>query len=272
MKNILSGIALAALLASPAMAADMPVRMPVKAPAPVVVTPSWTGFYIGAHAGYGWGSNGDVETSYLPDPAAFNGQPFSTGIRPKGFMGGAQAGYNQQVGSIVYGIEADFSWSDVKDSAAAAPFLLFGGAPLVGASNHAFRQELDWFGTVRARLGVTVTPAVLAYVTGGLAYGSATYSATTDIVPGAPGFLFVGSDRKTNIGWTVGGGLEMSLGGNWSIKGEYLYYDLGDHTVIASRSVAGAPGFFVTSAFESNGHIARAGINYRFGGPVVARY
>ena len=231
---------------------------------------SWTGFYVGVHAGYGWGGSGDIHTSYLPSPAAFNGQPFSTGIDPSGFLGGGQIGYNLQSGSLVYGVEADLSWSNVEDSARSAPFLLFGGAPLNATSSHTFRQELDWLGTVRARLGFLVSPSTLAYVTGGLAYGRTSYSAFSDISPPNPALQFAGSDRKTDIGWTIGAGSEMRLGSNWSLKGEYLYYDLGENTLVANRVGAGPAGFAVTSRFESTGHIARVGINYKFGGDCCA--
>ena len=169
-----------ALLAGSAIAdipaAGLAADIPVKAPPPVAaIVSGWTGFYFGIHGGYGWGGSRDIQTSYLPSPADFNGQPFSTEIAPKGFLGGGQIGYNLQSGSLVYGVEADFSWSNVEGSAQSAPFLLFGGAPLNNGSSHTFRQELDWFGTVRARLGFLVSPTMLAYVTGGLAYGRTSY-------------------------------------------------------------------------------------------------
>ena len=135
----------------------------------------------------------------------------------------------------------------------------------LGAS---YDQKMPWFGTVRGRLGYA-SGSWLAYVTGGYAYArlettaSATAGALTESI----------SSDDTRSGWTVGGGFEWGFAPNWSVKAEYLYYDLGDTTVTATSALA--PGA-ITTSFDNEGHIARIGLNYRFGwgggAPVVARY
>lgn len=255
-------VAATAVTATAALADGMPSRARSFAPAPY----SWAGFYAGLHVGYGTSDDPRIETSYLPSPTAFNGHPIQPTIHSSGFLGGGQLGYNWQFGTIVAGVETDISLASVEGTQS-APFLLFGGFVLTPNSRHTYRQELDWLGTTRVRLGLTVTPTMLAYVTGGLAYGRTTHSAFTDVLPGAPGFQFSGSDSDVKLGWTLGGGIENALtmlGRNWTLKAEALYYDLGDSTVTASRTVVGPPGFFVTHRFQDTGFVARAGLNYRF--------
>lgn len=195
MKRVLTiTTALASLaIASQAMAADMPPRQAlppqaVKAPPPPIF--NWSGFYVGAHAGYGWGS------SQFEAPAAATGA-FDT----DGWLFGGLVGVNYQTGQTVYGVEADINWSDFAGSAACGAFTCETDAP--------------WFGTLRGRLGYAVD-RFMPYVTGGLAYGKVKAN-----VPG------VGGDSDTRLGWTVGVGAEYAFTENMSWKTEYLYMDLG---------------------------------------------
>jgi outer membrane immunogenic protein len=125
---------------------------------------------------------------------------------------------------------------------------------------------------VRGRAGLLATPQVLLYATGGLAYGSIkTSGALSGVTPGGIAVASLGSNSETRVGWTAGAGVEGMITRNWSAKLEYLYMDLG-------RSNAGtftlAPASVIAANVSSNftDHILRAGINYRFGSPVVARY
>jgi outer membrane immunogenic protein len=196
-------------------------------------------------------------------------------LNSTGFIGGGQAGYNWQAGPMwVIGVETDISGTTLNRTVS-VPGL---GDPsrIVTAS-----EKLDWFGTVRGRIGVTPTDRALLYVTGGLAYGHANLSTALTrpgFSPGAPpdgcgGFnnCQSGSVSDTRIGWTVGGGLEWAFARNWSLKGEYLYYDLG--TLSHAMTDPFFPAIFNASA-GLKGSIARAGLNYKFdwGGPVVAKY
>lgn len=139
-------------------------------------------------------------------------------------------------------------------------------------------ENLNWLGTLRGRFGVLPAPSLLAYVTGGLAVGQGAASTTTMVprIPLSGGcgpqfggnfFCSAGSSAKTLVGWTVGGGLEASVGGPWTAKAECLYCDLGtlSHTAVET----GIPVLFATPILQASaqfrGHIARVGLNYRLG-------
>jgi outer membrane immunogenic protein len=155
------------------------------------------------------------------------------------------------------GLEADIQYADLHDSQAATAQGSGGFAP----EETSVDQRIKWLGTVRARLGVLPIDRLLLYVTGGLAYGRAERTATIafPIIPQT----FSGSENTTQAGWTAGGGVEWAFFKNWSVKAEYLYYDLGkkdvDIVTVAS-SVAGT----ASGTFETKGHIVRAGLNFRF--------
>ena len=170
------------------------------------------------------------------------------------------------------GLEADIQGSDERGS---SDVCVVAGCAL-GTGIVTADYKLDWFGTVRGRVGLLPTDRVLIYATGGLAYGEV--SATAPLVP-----LSWGSTRA---GWTVGAGAEVKLDNNWSVKLEYLYMDLGDvgsGSITATNVVTqlGVPVRFntvttttLTSAFNTHftDNILRVGVNYRFGGPVFAKY
>jgi outer membrane immunogenic protein len=277
MNKLLIVAAIVGLGAGSASAADLPARPYTKAPPVVVpVAYNWTGWYVGGNAGFAWTKSTDTLTSANPAGNGFvTGGEIATSLPldPKGFIGGGQFGYNWQSSSMwVVGFETDIQWAKLNTTAAMPGPNDF--TRIVTAN-----EKLDWFGTVRGRIGVTPTDRVLLYVTGGLAYGHA--SLTTALTrPGSPppappdgcgGFnnCQSGSVTDTKIGWTVGGGLEWALVNNWSLKGEYLYYDLGSLSHVMTDP--SFPAIFNARA-DLKGSIARAGLNYHFGGPVVARY
>ncbi|QWG20945.1 porin family protein [Bradyrhizobium sediminis] len=269
-----------------ASAADLAPRY-TKAPPVMVEVWNWTGFYIGGNAGYSWGrSNSDVSyfntATGLPivPPA---GSITSAAFDMNGGIAGGQAGYNWQTGSWVWGVEADIQWSGEKGSSRflCAPLAQLGGACLPGltalipgvtGTSLALDQSLEWFGTARLRGGFLVSPRVLLYGTGGLAYGSIKTSGTlSGFTPGDVPVSISGSSTETHLGWTVGAGIEGKITQNWSAKLEYLYMDLGRYdSLTLSLAPASLIGAHVSSHFTD--HILRAGINYQFGGPVVAKY
>jgi outer membrane immunogenic protein len=159
-----------------------------------------------------------------------------------GFVGGT-AGYNWQTGNVVFGIEADGAWADVSASATDA---------LTGIT---VRSKTDALGTVRGRIGYAVNN-VLFYGTGGYAWIDNKLSVSTLGV--------TVSDSKFHSGWTVGAGVEAFFAPQWSVKGEYLYRSLGGETYFSAI----AP---VTTG-TLNFHTVQVGVNYHFGGPVVAKY
>jgi outer membrane immunogenic protein len=268
-KLALAVVAASALLTTTAFAADMAPRY-TKAPPPApVAIYNWTGFYIGAHVGGGWNES-DTSTIFLPSAAAFNALPFTVSHDHSGVMAGGQIGYNFQTNNWVFGIEADASWTDWSSGYTVGPILDAAGVPIAGSFQTA-ATDFDFFGTVRGRLGVAVNNWLL-YATGGLAYADIRHTVLTAFPPPAGvGSAFTGtSGDDFRAGWTVGAGVEWGFAPNWSLKAEYLYYDLGDITVTGLDPLF--PAFSTSTTFENRGHIARGGINYRFGGPVIARY
>jgi outer membrane immunogenic protein len=260
-KILLAGLALTALCSAPAFAADIPAKAPVYK-APVVIPFSWTGWYVGANIGYGWG-NGDTFFDPLPSAAAFiNLAPTTLGPDPKGVLGGGQLGFNWQTGQWVWGFETDFQGSGIKGSVTQTPIIQNNGTPFPGAGFLQASEKIDWFGTLRLRAGIAAD-RLLLYVTGGLIYGHVNYAAETDFRPVGT-VHYPASFSKTKAGWTGGGGLEWAFAPNWSAKAEYLYYDLGDETFTANPSLP-LPPFQVRYTWQTTGHIARVGVNYRFG-------
>jgi outer membrane immunogenic protein len=248
-----------------ALAADMAVKAPV---APPVAVYNWTGFYVGGNIGYAWG-NGDTFFNPLPTAAAFvNLRPQTLSPDPKGVLGGVQAGYNWQAGRFVLGVEADIQAADIKGDVVVTPIIQNNGTPFPSGFLSA-HQRINWFGTARVRGGITATDRLLLYVTGGLAYGDVDYAAQTDFRPVGTA-AYPAAFTRTKVGWTAGAGGEWAFAQNWSAKVEYLYMDLGNESTIANPIVV-LP-FQVGYTWKTQEHIARVGVNYKFGGPLVARY
>jgi outer membrane immunogenic protein len=233
---------------------------------------SWMGFYVGGHAGYGVGN---ANTSVVPLPSAaqfFNLAPTQLHPAPTGGLGGGQAGYNLQHGYFVAGAEMDFSWSGMTGTQTVSPIIQINGVPFPGPPrpNSGFltaHQETNWIGTLRGRIGGAVFPRVLVYGTGGLAYGSVTSSANTDFRP-AGTEQYPASLSKNKTGWVAGAGAEFSVTPRWSVKGEYLYYDLGSDTITANPTVPFPPPpfpqFQIAYAWQTSAHTFRGGVNFHF--------
>lgn len=272
MKKILAATAFLAVGMLSANAADLPARTYTKAP-PMMMDPvySWTGWYIGANGGGAFEDRrtGTFGGSNFPVVAITAGAvPASLGTRHEGYFGGGQIGYNWQAANFVYGLEADIQGADIgKRSVVGFPGAAVGGV-VVLPTLATGRDHLDWFGTFRGRVGFAVD-RVLFYGTGGLAYGETRTSATLVATP-ITGGNFAGNVTDTRVGYAVGAGIEWAFAPNWSVKGEYLHIDLGRSDVTIRD-----PAFAATSAtyrFRHEFDSARVGINYKWGGPVVARY
>jgi outer membrane immunogenic protein len=220
-KIVAIAIALGALAAAQsADAADLSVAPLYKAPPPQYAPVyNWTGFYIGANGGGGWGHSW------------WQGQ--QTGVGLSGGQVGGTAGYNWQFGNAVLGLEGDLDWSGLSGTSNSV------GCPGCSVSD-------TWLSTVRGRAGYAFG-GIMPYLTGGLAVG--------DIRASAPG---LGGASTTNAGWTVGGGLEVALPGNWTAKAEYLHVDLGQ---LNCGLNCGAP----TDNVSMHEDLVRAGLNYHFG-------
>lgn len=241
MKFLASCIAVVSLLSAPAFAADMPVKAPDYRAAPIF---NWSGFHAGVNGGYGW-SAWDDQLRDTANP----GFPFS-GLSPEGWFGGGQIGYNWQgAGSPwVFGLEADIQASDINDKRNWA----------VGATLLQQKSGLDWFGTVRGRVGYAVD-RTLFYATGGWAFGRVN---NCECARNVLGTTYKKDD--TANGYVLGGGVEYAFAPNWSAKLEYQYINLGKND---PANAAGTPlsSFVGTTIHDDAFHTVRIGLNYKFG-------
>lgn len=258
-----------------ALAADMPTKAPIMPP---VVAYNWTGWYGGINAGYSWGHS-NVDVTQSADPlASFGivgcplpaGCAYSQGISPKGFIGGAQAGYNYQSGRFVYGIEADLNWRHAQQSGAPVVFNVFG-------DNDVAKSQQNWVGTLRARLGFTPADRWLAFVSGGLAFGESqnTFTQQWCLLTGGPA-AFCQPSRSVSgsvvkAGWAVGGGVQYAINNNWSVGAEYLYISLGSDTVTGATVGPFTPPFGTTynypaftATFHDYSQVGRLRLDYKF--------
>ncbi|MBK3663870.1 porin family protein [Bradyrhizobium diazoefficiens] len=251
-------------LAGPAFAADMPAKAPVYAP-----SYNWTGFYFGANAGYGFGHAptsvvpNATEAGFLADPlcVSSNCAPAPAASHLNGFVGGGQMGYNFQSGNIVAGLETDLSFAGLRKSDTATGNFYIGGILATTVDT-----KLDWFGTLRGRLGFLPTNSLLLYGTGGVAYGAVKTTVTTLNVAGC-GFLSIycstGSADGTSVGWTIGAGAEYAVAPAWTVKAEYLHIDLGSRSFTATDP--NVPGGAITSTTSFKMDTVRIGMNYKLG-------
>jgi outer membrane immunogenic protein len=261
--------------------------------------PLWTGLYAGLNAGGTWDTT--TATSIISGPFLINGAenlpwalssavagPGGVSTRSDGFIGGGQLGFNFQYSSLLLGIEADIQGvaggNNTVSAVTVAPTPLSAqGLNFVTTATSG--KALDYFGTVRGRVGYLVTPTLLAYASGGLAYGRtvSTTSFTQSIPNDTPGFLFAGAgfgqSSDTRVGWTVGGGVEWMFWPNWSVKVEYQLYNLGKVAYPVGvttdwylSNVLAANAIQAHASFE--GQIVRTGVNYHLDWgptPVVAK-
>ena len=246
MRKFLGVIGVASLFAGPAFAADLGARPIYKAPALAPVF-SWTGWYIGGNAGFGWGenTNATVFTDYGWDA------PPNPSPKPKGFIGGGQIGYDWQVTNWVFGLVADFQGTDIKESTTTIAI----GPD--GPQIKSLSEKLDFLGTVRGRLGWAANNW-LFYGSGGLAYGDVRSTLNFS----EPDGFAAASKSETRVGWAAGGGINYAWTPNWIVGVDYLHYDLG-HTSINTFDSEPNPNF-ISVRQRVEGDIVRGVINYKF--------
>jgi outer membrane immunogenic protein len=236
-------VAAAALWSSCALAADLgPYRPrppePTYEPDYEARAPIWRGAYIGLNGGYPWGDTTARFTA--PDISG------TAALHPEGWFGGGQVGYNAQFGPMVLGVEADIQVADLSDAAATATPAGFAARATT---------DIDWFSTVRGRAGFAID-RVLVYATGGFAFADVDNKITA--TNGIDSVAMSGSDIET--GYSVGGGLEWMLAPNLTTRVEYLFVDLGDHSIHG----VGTDGNPYSARFDNDFQLVRAGLNYKF--------
>ena len=248
-RHILAGISMVALAAAlqPAAAADLPVAY--RAPQNYVIF-TWTGFYFVAHGGGAWGRK-DATTQPLVVGGVLVGPPGNS-LDVSGGLAGGQIGANYQAGSWVLGVEADASWADLTGSNACP-------TGIVGVTANC-NAKVNALGTVAGRLGFALD-RVLFYGKGGTAFANDKYEINSIVAYRA---------NETRWGWMAGAGIEYSFTDNWSAKIEYNYLDFGSRGVRFTDTT----GFFgLDTSIRERIHVAKVGINYRFGwAPVGVTY
>ena len=215
MQKVLVGTVATILVAASASAADLAVKAPGQAP--VFMASPWDGPYIGGNVGFG--------SSDFSAAASVQGASAADSVTGSGVVGGVQIGYNKQFGTFVLGLETDFDATSISNT------------------TDATNTKLPWFGTTRVRSGFLVTPVLLFYGTGGVAYGHGEIS-----VPGA-------SVTVPGVGWTAGAGLQYALTPQWSIGAEYLHVDLD------GPSGAAGP---ISASTKITTDLGRATLNFKF--------
>ena len=242
MRKVLGLVGATLLFAGPAFAADLGKPPPYKAPA-YVPAPSWAGFYLGIHGGYGWGHDSvDVDLSPLSNPS------------PKGGVFGGQIGYNWQFGTFVAGLEVDSSWADLKDSQS---FTITGVVDELPASlTTTLSSKVDYLGSFRARAGFLATPDWLFYGTAGLGWGHDSITIAETLTVGAQSASVSSTASNNHVGWAAGGGMEYKLTPNLLLRAEYLHYGFSSETYNFSL------GDTLNSKLSVD--VVRGGLSYKF--------
>ena len=261
--------------------------------APDVPVTTWTGFYAGINGGYGWSqSSSTVYAEARYDPSSSGGHGHGHGGGPgsnpevansptvnfdkTGGFGGGQVGYNFQWNRFVLGAETDIQGANIDGSGSAyASVTLPGFRHLTGStiSANTYRESgLDYFGTVRGRLGYTFDQ-VLVYATGGFAYGGVSGVASTTLginlpISGQTSYPYTVNTGGNRTGYVVGGGLEYQIAPLWSLKIEYQYIDLGSGSGFVGYHLDNNQGVVVDRArgyytIEQNFNTVRVGLNYK---------
>ncbi|WP_299565123.1 porin family protein [Enterovirga sp.] len=255
------------LMAGAAAAADLPSRRAPPPAAAYTAVPvfTWTGFYVGGNAGYGFSDSNRITTRGNGPVTAANVaagfRPGSFGASPSGFVGGGQAGYNMQIGAFVVGFETDIMYTDLAKT---TQYTSSRG------DRASFRSTTDYLGTVRGRIGYAFD-RVLVFATGGFAYGDVYNRAAFFNFAAPQNLQFAGAKDDIETGYVVGGGIEYAIpnytlfNSAVTVKAEYLYYDLGNRNIVVGNVAPTAPNSY-TSRFTNDGHIVRAGLNFKFGG------
>ncbi|MGA7070468.1 outer membrane protein [Bradyrhizobium sp.] len=257
MKRILLSTASLGVLGllSPALAADLPY---VKAPSATPSVYDWTGAYVGVFGGGGFGNHNVNNATGSSQPFI----DFSANYSSQGGLAGGEAGYNWQSGSYIVGVEGDLFWSGIRGNDG-SQFVAgaFPGVTAVDADNW------RWGGTLRVRGGFTVD-RWLMFFTGGYAFGDIQHTNTPPVGAGLPVDRF----NVTANGLAAGGGIAYAITNNVSAKVEYRYYNFMGYNRAASTLTGFTPNGQLPYTTNSSYSVVSVGFDFKFGGPVVAKY
>jgi opacity protein-like surface antigen len=241
---------------------------PPPAALPLALARSFSGAYVGGNIGYGF-SNSDANVGCVSPPLNFSfsancyeaiaGGALVTSylLKPQGMSGGLVAGYDIRLTNIVLGVASDFSKTDISGGQASAT-----AVPTFVPEYGDAKQTVEWLGTLRGRLGFAADN-LLMYATAGLAYGQVNTSYDLSLPGATPAVSAAVRTNDWEVGWTAGGGGEMSFG-TFTVSAEYLFYDLGSRTVspIAIRGGVPQPTTYFPTSFNMDGSIIRLGTNF----------
>jgi outer membrane immunogenic protein len=263
-KIFLATSALVALIAVPAGAADMAVKY--RPPAPVVpVCAQFGGFYIGAHAGWGYYDHKWHDRDAWSQEEDIELHRNSINNTKSGFIGGVQGGYNWQNNCTVFGVEVDYAWGRIN-----AESLDTDGDPGAALDQLTVSSRFKGIGTVKARTGIVVDNLLL-YVTGGFAFANFDRAYAVIDVGGGDNETF--AHRNNRWGWVAGFGTEWAINQNWSIKSEVNYARFERNETSFNCVIQCAPDRNVRFEDQDSIWTTKIGVNYRFGGyGVVAKY
>lgn len=251
-KILLSAVALIAMSAAPASAADM-ARPYKAAPIAAPMMYDWSGFYIGVNGGYGWSRQClDITTV-----GGLGGATFAEGCRDAGGgVVGGQVGYRWQSGPMVFGLEAQGDWANLRNSRITT---LFNPADT-------FKTNINGIGLFTGQLGYAWNSTLL-YVKG----GAAVLNQRWDLYNTATG-IGIAQAERTRWGGTIGAGLEFGITPNWTVGVEYDYIWRTSDSSVFVIPAALIPPTTVTLNGRTDVSLITARVNYKFGGPVIAKY
>jgi len=284
---VIETLAVAAMMAAQPMPAYVPAAPPASetmrvTPAQAPAVANWSGFYLGANAGMGWGEGQFDALSGLLFPGYNDNISIEDALIPAGagtfpaakgsdsaFVGGGQIGYSWQIDQIVFGLEGDLMATDLTNSASTTAARTVGGRTQTVTGFYA--AEFGWLGSVRGKVGIA-NGNFLYYATGGLAFAEAELHTRFSVVNAAGNTPLTGgnsaSDVSDRVGWTAGVGAEWAFTGGWSLGAEYRHTSLGDQMFNfgdVDPSLASQPDLKTKVPLELDQVVLK--VNYRFMGP-----
>ncbi len=238
----------------------------LSAPADAQSQYNWSGLYLGANFGGGFGGN---TTTAAPNSDAFSqatlSSAFAAGVVPSraslhqsGVIGGLQARYNWQFGNVVLGPDFDVNGANISDTKSISTAVT--GFP---AGSFSVKQNLDFLTTLRGQIGFTPMNRLLLFANAGLAVGHVNYNANGSF----PAASYGTSTSHMNFGGTAGAGVEYAVTDNLTVRGEYMFVDLGSQRVFVSGSPGGVATAQTALSYQNYYHIFRLGVTYHFAPP-----